>query len=467
MNEQVRVELANGADVNAIDDDGDTALYYALSNQHLTTVDILLAHGANPTIGGASGSPVRVAAAQGWIEILHRLVDAGADVNGTESVGTVAGVSPLMMASGNGSDKAVSLLVQLGADLDRPDSDGDTAIGYAASRGQISTVRLLIAMGADPDPQPGSSGHTPLTIAAAMATPVLAGSPGTSTSDYSAIVLALLWAGADAALMYENGFELVRPVDGRIEIALLEHVPAYLVGTGWMVAYRPRTATGSATDEHTKGDASAELSLIVRQYSPIDAAQAAQRAFESRSLINEALARMGQWGLHAEAGRLGLAEWVSQGAPLNGVARIEYGDDLVHWETPLLTAFIDGRRAAVAGLLELGADVDAPNAIKLANGTVLNHTALHMLAQRGDNEGAALLIMAGADVNRRTSLGTTSLHFAAGKDNVDLVALLLRAGANPLLREFDTDNPGEWGDLPVDQAGPRTRLLLRRTPSSE
>lgn len=111
-------------------------------------------------------------------------------------------------------------------------------------------------------------------------------------------------------------------------------------------------------------------------------------------------------------------------------------------------------------LIDNGADVDAPNAIVFPNGSVLNHTTLLMLAQRGDESGVARLIDAGADVNRRTSLGSTSLHFAAGKDNLNMVTMLLRAGANPHVREFDPDRSGGLGDLPVDQAGLRTHHLL-------
>ncbi|GAA1520890.1 hypothetical protein BJ978_002663 [Agromyces terreus] len=206
-----------------------------------------------------------------------------------------------------------------------------------------------------------------------------------------------------------------------------------------------------------------EARRIARQYASIDAARASQQSFASRSLITEAFAASGQqWGLHAESASSGIASWVRQGAPIDGVGLISYGDQLRHWETPLLTAFIDSRVEAAAALIAFGADVDAPNAIVFPNGSVLIHTTLHMLAQRGDTAGAARLIAAGADVNRRTSLGTTALHFAAGEDNVVLVNLLLQAGANANIREFNSDRPGGFGDLPIAQAGPRVRAILAR-----
>ncbi|MGO4593137.1 ankyrin repeat domain-containing protein [Leifsonia sp. 2TAF2] len=167
-----------------------------------------------------------------------------------------------------------------------------------------------------------------------------------------------------------------------------------------------------------------------------------------------------QWGLYAEDTRQGVGYWLRQGAPLNGLARIEYDDDIAHWETPLLTACVDGRSHAVEALLAHGADPDAANAIVFPGKQVLNHTALHTVCQRGLVDVAKRLIAAGADVNRRTTLGTTPLHFGAGKDHVELVQLLLNAGADPKAREFDTERPGQWGGTPMDQAGPRTRPLF-------
>lgn len=209
------------------------------------------------------------------------------------------------------------------------------------------------------------------------------------------------------------------------------------------------------------GDPMIAKYAIVRQYSSIERAKADQRAFAADSLVGELLHALGeqQW-LHAADSSQEVAEYLRLGAPINGVAKIDYDDELVHWETPLVTALIDGRVGVAIALIRSGADLDAPNAIIFPNGGGMGHTALHMMAQRGDDSGAALLISAGADVNRRTTAGTTPLHFAAGKDNAQLVGALLRAGADPEVREFDDTRPGGLGDSPYDQAGPKTRIIL-------
>lgn len=226
-----------------------------------------------------------------------------------------------------------------------------------------------------------------------------------------------------------------------------------------------RTSQQDGSDPISADDRSSnpllEFQSIVRSYASIDAAKAAQDRFASRSLMTETWAAMGeQWGLHSADSRSEVEALLAQGAPIDGVAKIDYGDGLVHWECPLLTALIDGRHRVAAALLHFGADVDAPNAVILSTGFVLNHTPLHMLAQRGDTEGASYLISKGADARRRTNLGTTPLHFAAGKDNAGLASILLKAGANPSAREFNSDHPSGWGETPFDQAGPTVRALL-------
>lgn len=210
-------------------------------------------------------------------------------------------------------------------------------------------------------------------------------------------------------------------------------------------------------------DYASQRAAVMRQYASLDAAVAAQRRFASRSLISEGWAARGeQWGLHAVNSRQEVAQLLQQGAPIDGVARIEYGDGHQHMETPLLTALVDGRLEAVAALLDHGANVDAPNALMSPPGGGFGHTALHTMATRGDDAAVARLISARANVNSRTTLGRTALHFAAVEDSARIVELLLKAGADPRVREFNTDVPGGLGDRPVDQAGWVTRRLFKK-----
>lgn len=364
------------------------------------------------------------------------------------------GRTMLMICAAAGLDDEVELMIEQGAELNSRDEDGDTALFYAASKGNTSTVEILLNAGADPNLAASDNG-SPLEIAANAALSAWTGQPlpsGRTGEHFRSTVMTLLRGGADPAPMLARDIEVVRPTERGMLVIRPEHLGDYLGFDDLALALRDPRAQRDAATVHAE---------IARGYASIDQAVADQRAFQSRSLYSEFYSSTGQWGLHAAATRADVVEWLRAGAPINGVAKIDYGDNRQHWEVPLLTAFIDGHFEAAIALIECGADVDAPNAIVLPDGSVLNHTTLHMVTQRGDNAAASRLIAAGADVNRQTTFGTTSLHFAAGEDNYDLVVMLLRAGANPHVREFDKDRPGGFGDLPIDQAGPTTVPLLR------
>ena len=182
--EQMQALVQQGADVNAVDDDGDTALYYALSNGDTDIVDLLLDHGANPNISGTSGNPLHLAADQGWTGVVSSLIRHGADVDAQQAGGLTAS----MLAAGTSSTEPLRVLSAAGADLDRLDDDGDSALFYAASRGRVDAVSLLLQRGANPSPGAGASGQTPMSIARILSTSNHPLPPGATRSDYGAIV---------------------------------------------------------------------------------------------------------------------------------------------------------------------------------------------------------------------------------------------------------------------------------------
>ena len=145
--------------------------------------------------------------------------------------------------------------------------------------------------------------------------------------------------------------------------------------------------------------------------------------------------------------------WAKGSSFYNGKAALWGWKDSRDWETPLLTALVDERRVVARELIRSGADVDAPNAAIFLSGGGFGHSALHMMIERRDRDGIRMLISAGADVNRQTTLGSTPLYFAASVDDPELVSVLLKAGARPQIRDLE-------GKLPAEMAGPRTRHLF-------
>lgn len=460
---RVRESLDGGADIGAVDAAGDGVLRYAMGSRNFSVFELLLNRGAGASAPStsASGTPgftiLHAIAEYGWSDGIAALLRRGAEINARGVGGTTA----LMLAAGAGNDEVVAELHNFGADLDLVDDDGDGALMYAASRGHAATVERLASFGADVDPPPNKSGVNPLVVAAQLAGPAIRRPPGKTADDYANVVIQLLLAGADPAMMYDAGYALQRlDADGVMEIPPTEGVRrlvarGHLAGDGgWSIVYltasaRERLATPVDSAETSDG----MRTRLAREYASLDSAREAQGAYNSRSLIGEFHSQFGQWGLHAAESAAEVRSLLRDGAPIDGVALIDYGDTLQHWETPLLTALVDGRSEAADELLLSGADVDAPNAAVFPSGHGFAHTALHMMIQRRDHGAVRRLIAAGANVNHQTTLGSTPLYFAASVDDLELVRILLDAGARPR-------TPDVEGALPVDSAGPRTRHLF-------
>ena len=116
-------------------------------------------------------------------------------------------------------------------------------------------------------------------------------------------------------------------------------------------------------------------------------------------------------------------------------------------------------------LLNDGADIDV-NAGFVCNATICLGTPLHAAAYFGHPKVAALLILAGADVNARTRsfLGTekgyrgTPLHYAALGGDLQMVRMLLSCGADP----FMEDGSGNTAyDLASEVGHARVAWLLK------
>jgi uncharacterized protein len=144
----VRALLKQGADVNAAQGDGTTALHWAAMKGDADLVQMLVTAGANlrATTRLGSYAPLYLAAKGGHSAAVATLVAAGADVN----AGSATGATPLMLAAAAGDTRTVTMLVEGGADIDATDTaKGETALMYAAAYNRADVVKLLLQRGAD------------------------------------------------------------------------------------------------------------------------------------------------------------------------------------------------------------------------------------------------------------------------------------------------------------------------------
>jgi ankyrin repeat protein len=146
----VRALLRRGAEVNAAQGDGMTALHWAASKGNAEMVGVLLKAGASvkTTTRIDSATPLHLAAAAGSAPALDGLIAAGADINAVTAPGTTA----LMLAAAAGSPDAVKVLLAHGANPNaRESAKGHTALMFAAAANRTDAVKVLLELGADAD----------------------------------------------------------------------------------------------------------------------------------------------------------------------------------------------------------------------------------------------------------------------------------------------------------------------------
>lgn len=179
--------IEDGADIDITSPDETTVLSHSVKHGNLHLVETLMDKGAGlemmktPTCGNGDvqrelpATPLHIAAQHGHDAILMRLVAGGARLEST----VYPGRTPLYVAAANGHLSTVQLLLRLGAnahartahrdtvlfdasgnvavlklliqrgiDVNRVNDHGATALHYAALRGHLAGVKLLLDKGA-------------------------------------------------------------------------------------------------------------------------------------------------------------------------------------------------------------------------------------------------------------------------------------------------------------------------------
>ncbi len=143
----VRALLASGADPDAVQADGATALHWAAYRDDRDTADLLIVAGADVDAANELGATALwLAAGNGSPAMVGRLLDAGAQPNAA----LAEGETPLMTASRTGNAAAVRLLLAAGANVNAVErSRGQTALMWAVAQGHHAVLAALLDHGAD------------------------------------------------------------------------------------------------------------------------------------------------------------------------------------------------------------------------------------------------------------------------------------------------------------------------------
>jgi len=139
----VKSLLAGGFDPNQLSDKGQTALTMALLDGSTKVLATLLADSRTlvDLPNSSDETPLMMAALRGELSAAQRLIVRGAKLNRI-------GWTPLHYAASGPESKLVALLLDRGADIEAPSSNGTTALMMAARYGSEDAVDLLLARGA-------------------------------------------------------------------------------------------------------------------------------------------------------------------------------------------------------------------------------------------------------------------------------------------------------------------------------
>ena len=119
---------------------------------------------------GAEGGPVSLTALNANPAVVRLLLERGAEVGAQDAEGRTA----LQVAALNANPAVAGLLLEAGADVNAEDADGRRALHVGALNANPAVVQALLEAGAEVGAQ-GAEGYTALHVAAGNANPAVAG----------------------------------------------------------------------------------------------------------------------------------------------------------------------------------------------------------------------------------------------------------------------------------------------------
>ncbi|GAB9464964.1 Tkl protein kinase [Globisporangium polare] len=410
--------------VDLCDEDGRTALFFAVYSENLALVQLLLEAGASPR--ASAESLMVLASTSGNLEILRVLHNFGAKVNDEYYLDT--GISPLYVACKRGHLQVVQWLLENGADIEAVDEDDVTPFMVAAGQAHVQIVKLLASKGASTEIATSSglsvayfaaySGHLALLRFFLEKNMALADADGNFTNLLDGAVR------GNHLVIAKYVLENVNVADEHIDEALMLAVRfKHLELVELLILHD--------TDVEEIDENGLTPLIAVAQSGDVQIAEALIEAGASLTRVSPST---GYTPVHemAKCGHHQLLELVHTLQPEIDFAVISQFDSL----TPLHLAAANDHEGAVRFLVDVvtarerdseeganeGATIDVPGP--------RGQTPLILAAENGSLSAVKALVAAGASVNARTGSGLTALIGAAYVGEIEIVRVLCENGAD-------------------------------------
>ncbi len=443
----VRALMQKRADVNAPQNDGTTALLWAVRYDDLDTADVLIRAGAKISEANRDGATaLQLASINGNPAMIEKLIKAGADPNMPL---TSSGDTALMMTARTGKTSALNVLIESGAKVNAKESwGGTTPLMWAASERHPGAVKVLLDHGADVHARSnfvaaangrGFEGRTPTA-------------PGKSDAKQNVEEFASGWLTPLMFAAREGDL-----ASARLLVAAGADVNA-IAGDG-------KDALGLAVF-----NGNYELaSFLVDNKSKLNQAdtQGFTPLFWAVDRRNMETAPNFPWMVTADPLPL-TGKLLDAGANPNAIvnntprARMRAGSPRIVFATPLMRAAFSGDLELVKLLLAHGADPK----IKSSDGETMVEAAAGLGFIQGYSKGKTpaerlevvkLFVRLGADVNDADDYGITPLMVAGNMGDTKIIQYLVDVGADLGAYDLGKKNDGAFGAsveplMPVDYA---------------
>jgi ankyrin repeat protein len=399
-----------GVRIDAKDESGRTALYWASKLGHDKSVRMLLNKGADVnTQGERYGSALQVASAGGHAKIVQMLLDRGADVNAQD--GEYG--SALQAASAGGSDRIVQMLLDRRAKVNAQGGRYGSALQAASAGGHAKIVQMLLDRCVDVNAQ---GGRYSSALRAA------------SAEGHDKIVQMLLDRGAKINAQGRRYSSALQEASAEgygkiVQLLLNGGADVNAQGGGYGSALQAASAGGHDKIVQMLLDRGADVNAQGGEYSSaLRAASAGGHAKIVQMLLDRGADVNAQGGRYGSALRAALPGGhakivqmlLDRGAKVDAQGG-EYG-------SVLRAASAEGHDGMVQILLDRGADVNAQGG--------RYGSALQAASARGHAKIVQMLLDRGADVDAQGGGYSSALRAASAGGHAKIVQMLLDRGAD-------------------------------------